>query len=104
MCSSVRTASRTAEIAAETKAELLTARDEIVALKKRNTELQAALEKAQKRARAAKAPDVDAAADYAIATVREQGVDLDTALSSISTWSTSCPRASGWPACGSRQR
>jgi hypothetical protein len=72
------------QIAAETKAELLTARDEIVALKKRNTELQAALEKAQKRARAAKAPDVDAAADYAIATAREQGVDLDTALSSIS--------------------
>ena len=72
------------QIAAETKAELLNARDEIVALKKRNTELQAALEKARKQAKAVRATDVHDAATLAVASVREQAVDLDSALSSIS--------------------
>jgi len=72
------------QIAAATKAELLNARDEIVALKKRNTELQADLEKARKQAKAVRATDVQDAASLAAASVRDQAIDLDSALSSIS--------------------
>jgi hypothetical protein len=72
------------QIAAATKAELLKARDEIVALKKRNSELQAELEKARKQAKAVRATEAQDAATLAVASVREQAVDLDSALSSIS--------------------
>jgi hypothetical protein len=72
------------QIAAGTKEELLKARDEIVALKKKNAELQVELEKTQKQAKAVKATDLHDAATLAAATVREQAVDLDSALGSIS--------------------
>jgi hypothetical protein len=72
------------QIAAETKAALLKARDEIVALKKQNAELQAELEKARKQAKALRATDVHDATTLAVASVREQAVELDSALSSIS--------------------
>jgi hypothetical protein len=53
-------------------------------LKKKNAELQVELEKTQKQAKAVKATDLHDAATLAAATVREQAVDLDSALGSIS--------------------
>ena len=59
------------QIAAATKEELLKARDEIVALKKKNAELQSELENTRKQAKAVKATDLHDAATLAAATVRE---------------------------------
>jgi hypothetical protein len=72
------------QIAAETKTKLLQARDEIVTLKKKNAELQAALEQARKQAKAAKAVAAQDAAALAVASAQRQSLDLDSALSSIS--------------------